>query len=70
MKVTNHNIISFLAGGVICLTACISMSSNDSEKVKEERPLVSAMTISPEIPASVKFCGEDVDITRYNMREG
>lgn len=70
MKVTNHDIISFLAGGIICLTACISMSSTDSEKVRDERPLVASMTVSPELSASVRFCGEEVDITRYNMREG
>lgn len=70
MKVSKNSIASFLIGGVVCLTACISLGSNDAEKVKEERPVVSAMTVSPEIPSAVPFCGQMVDITRYNMREG
>ncbi|WP_416277212.1 lytic transglycosylase domain-containing protein [Parabacteroides bouchesdurhonensis] len=67
---TKNNIVSFCAGGLICLTACISLGSNDSEKVLEQRPVVSSMTVSPEIPNSVPFCGKMIDITRYNMREG
>ncbi len=70
MKFTKNSIISFFAGSVICLTACLSIGSTDSEKVKEERPLVSAVTMSPEVPASVSFCGKDYDLTRYNMYEG
>lgn len=67
---TKNNIVSFCAGGLICLTACISLGSNDSEKVLDQRPVVSSMTVSPEIPNSVPFCGKMIDITRYNMREG
>jgi hypothetical protein len=51
------------------LVACIFIASNDSERVKDERPLVASMTVSPEVPASVSFCGKTIDITRYNMRE-
>ncbi|MCD7931273.1 MAG: lytic transglycosylase domain-containing protein [Tannerellaceae bacterium] len=69
MRLSKNNIISFVAVAVVCLTACISMSSNDSEKVKEERPLVSALTTTPNIPSSVQFCGEQVDLTRYNRHE-
>lgn len=69
MKVSKNSMISLLCGGVVCLTACISMGSNDIGKVKEERPVVSSMTVSPEIPSSVPFCGKLVDITRYDMRE-
>lgn len=69
MRVSKNNVFSFLCGGAICLTACISMGSNDVEKVMDERPVVSTMTISPEIPSSVPFCGKLVDITRYDMRE-
>ena len=34
------------------------------------RPVVMSMTSSPDIPASVIFCGKPIDLTRYNMREG
>lgn len=70
MKVSKNSIVGFLIGGVVCLTACISLGSNDAEKVKDERPVVSSVTVSPEIPNAVPFCGKMVDITRYNMREG
>lgn len=69
MKISRNNVISFLSGGLVCLTACISIGSDDVAQVKSERPLVSSMTMSPEVPASVSFCGKEIDITRYNMRE-
>ena len=53
-----------------CLTACLTISSNDSEKVMEERPLVSAMTTSPDVPTSVTIFDKTYDLTRYNMYEG
>lgn len=62
--------INFLAGGMVCLTACLSLGSNDSEKALDERPVVSSMTMSPDIPASVMFCEKPIDLTRYNMYEG
>jgi hypothetical protein len=65
-----NNLISFAAGGAICMTACLSISSNDSERVLEERPQVLSMIVSPEVPAQVMFCGETVDLRRYNMYEG
>lgn len=70
MKMTKNRVIGLLAGGAICLTACISIGSKDVEKVMQERPVVSSMIVSPEIPATVPFCGTLIDITRYNMREG
>lgn len=66
----NKKAIGLVAGVVACLTACISLGSNDSEKVMNERPIVSSMVVSPEIPESVLFCGQNIDVTRYNMREG
>lgn len=59
-----------MVGGVACLTACISLGSNDSEKVLDARPVVSSMTVSPEIPDAIPFCGKMIDLTRYNMHEG
>ncbi len=70
IKLLNKNILGSTVAGLICLTACIAIGSNDVEKVKKERPLVSAMTISPDVPSSVKVFGQEIDITRYNMHEG
>lgn len=39
------------------------------KKVIESRPVVSSMTLSPDVPSSVPFCGKLIDITRYDMRE-
>ncbi len=63
-------ILSFVAGGALCLAAFVMIGSSDAEQVKEERPVVSAMTVSPDIPAEITFCGKTFDMTRYNMREG
>lgn len=70
MRLSKNSIFSFLSGGLICLTACLSIGSSDSEKVMDGRPVVMSMTSSPDIPASVIFCGKPIDLTRYNMREG
>ncbi|MDR0845833.1 MAG: lytic transglycosylase domain-containing protein, partial [Tannerella sp.] len=63
-------VLGFAAGGLVCLTACLSVSSNDSGQVMEERPAVAAMTVSPEVPAQMTFCDGTLDMRRYNMYEG
>jgi hypothetical protein len=68
-KLSNKQMASALACGIMGLAAYIFISSNDSKQVRDERPLVSSFTVSPEVPASVLFCDKEIDITRYNMRE-
>lgn len=70
IRLSNNKIAGFLAGSVVCLTACLSIGSADSERVKTERPLVSTVTMSPDIPDKSSFCGKEIDLTRYNMHEG
>lgn len=70
MRLSKNNVISFMVGSVACLTACISLGSNDSEKVLDARPVISSTTVSPEIPDAIPFCGQMIDLTRYNMHEG
>ena len=54
MKLLNSNsIVGFVVGSAVCLTACLSIGSSDSEKVKDQRPVVSSVTMSPDIPSSV-----------------
>lgn len=76
MKLLNKEKISCLAGTFICLSACISLGSDNSVHTGEGGNKVvvgdmpQSITMNPEIPASVMFCGEEIDLTRYNMREG
>ena len=62
--------IALLLAGGIGLTACLSVGLQDSEQVMQERPAVSSVTMTPAVPTHVTFCGEKVDLTRYNMYEG
>ena len=62
--------IYLLTACVLCLTVYLFTGSRDSAAVFEEAPVVSAFTTSPVPPSFVRFCGQDVDLTRYQMREG
>ena len=62
-------LIASFATAAVCLTACISFGSDDSERAHKERPLVSSMTITPEVPDHVSFCNEEIDMTRYDRHE-
>jgi len=44
--------------------------SRDSVVVQQERPVVLSFTASPVPPQSIRFCGKEIDLTRYQMREG
>ncbi|MDR2146162.1 MAG: lytic transglycosylase domain-containing protein [Tannerella sp.] len=66
-----HKIITgILIVSLTGLTAYIFTGSHDSEKVIESKPVVSSFSVSPEIPGEVRFCGERIDLTRYNAHEG
>ena len=64
-----NNLLSFLAGGAICLTVAISVNCTDATKELKQKPTVLSMTASPEIPSQVTFCNTAIDLTRYDMRE-
>ncbi|MCD7936418.1 MAG: lytic transglycosylase domain-containing protein [Tannerellaceae bacterium] len=71
MRLSKNNVFSFVVAALVCFTTCVSMSSNDTEKARAEgddQVLVAAI-ITPHTPASVMFCGEEVDLTRYNRHE-
>ncbi|GHV05797.1 hypothetical protein FACS189416_5840 [Bacteroidia bacterium] len=68
-KLLNKYVLSVLAAGLAVGVAWLAISSNDSQKVQEERPLVSALTVTPEVPSSVSFCGHTIDLTRYDRHE-
>lgn len=55
----------------VALIATISLlvSTNNKDKVEEERPLVMAMTASIDVPDGMTFAGEKINFDRYDMRE-
>lgn len=69
-SLNNHSVAGFIAGSVICLTACLSIGSDDADRAKKQRPIVLSATISPEVPSTLLFCGEEMDLTRYDRHEG
>jgi hypothetical protein len=54
----------------MCLALCLAIGFSDSARVMEERPVVSTVTVSPEVPLEVIFCDRTLDLKRYNMYEG
>ncbi len=66
MRVKNFA-VGCMAAGLISLTACFSVQSQNTEQPRQDG---SGMTVSPDVPEKVTFCGEQIDLTRYNMYEG
>ena len=69
-RLLSKYLIGFAAAGIMAAVVFISLGSNDSKIVEQERPLVSSLTVSPELPLQVSFCGQTIDLTRYDRREG
>ena len=65
-----RSVMFFLTACIICLAVCLFTGYRDSVSVKEESPVVVSFAKSPEIPLSVHFCGAEIDISRFNMKEG
>lgn len=63
-------IVSFLGVCVFCLTVYMFFGYKDSVAVEDETPVVASFTVSPEVPSSIRFCGKEIDLTRYNVHEG
>ncbi|MDR0795113.1 MAG: lytic transglycosylase domain-containing protein [Tannerella sp.] len=63
-------IIGSITVGMICLITYLSLNSVDIEQVIDERPFVSSMVVVPPVPTQIMFCGQPVDLRRYNMYEG
>lgn len=63
-------IIYFLTACILCLTVYLFVGYRDSVTVQKEQPVVASFTTSPEVPATVRFCGQDIDMSRYNRKEG
>jgi hypothetical protein len=48
----------------------MSINSVDSKQLLETIPVVSSLTVTPTVPMQVMFCGQMIDLRRYNMYEG
>ena len=71
MKLSKFSIFNFLLSIILlCLTVYLFTGSRDSVRVQEESPVVVSFTASPVPPSSVRFCGKEIDLARYQMREG
>lgn len=70
MKLEKNTLGGMLLGGLFCLTACLSVGSGDSIRLMQEKPMVPSVTMTPEVPNQLAFCGQQVDLTRYNRHEG
>ena len=60
----------FLITCILCFSVYLFTGYRDSEEVKDETPVVMSYTVSPKLPSTVQFCGKDIDVSRYNIREG
>ena len=65
-----RSIMYFLTACVLCFSVYLFTGYRDSVAVEEESPVVVSFTTSPEVPSSVRFCGQDINLLRYNMKEG
>jgi soluble lytic murein transglycosylase-like protein len=59
-----------LAAALATLAAYTFWGAKDARRAERERPLVSSLTVSPDIPSKISFCGQAVDLGRYDRREG
>ncbi len=65
-----HSIIYFITACVLCFAVYLFVGGRDSGTMEKEAPVVVSFTASPEVPSTIRFCGKEIDLSRYNMREG
>ena len=68
--IVTHNCFYLAMACVLCFAFYLFMGSRDVAAVHEETPVVVSFTTSPVLPSSVYFCGKEIDLTRYQLREG
>lgn len=54
---------------LLCLIGLSLLSTDSKNEVSVKTPYVLAMTKSVDVPESVEFAGEKIDLTRYDMHE-
>lgn len=56
-------------GALASAALCLMIAATDSRKADEHKPVVMSFTTAVEVPAKVTVCGEEYDLTRYDMHE-
>ncbi len=54
---------------IICAAAILFLAARSDKDVQDEKPLVSSFSVVPEFPLEISFCGEKVDLSRFDMYE-
>lgn len=69
MMKTRYIITIILLGAVFCSTLFF-ISSKDTEQLPEERKRqVPSAIVSVDLPSNIEFCGKQIDLIRFDMRE-
>ena len=55
---------------LLCLTFYLFTGSQVAVTVEDKSPEVASFTVSPVPPSAIRFCAQEIDLTRYNMYEG
>ena len=56
--------------GLVLSLLIVFLNSRDAKQVASEKPVITSITVTPEIPFSVQFCDSTISLRRYNMHEG
>ena len=70
IKLLSKYLTVSIAAALTALAAYMFWGAKDARRAEQERPLVSSLTVSPDIPLKVSFCGQSIDLSRYDRREG
>lgn len=62
-------ITGFFSIAVLSVIFSLFVKARNDKSVRDEKPLVSSFSVVPEFPMEVTFCGEKIDLSRYDMYE-
>lgn len=65
---TTNKIAWFLSGGILC-SSLLFLCGTDSKKEISNKPVVTSFIQSVEVPQSVVFCDQVIDLTPYDRHE-
>lgn len=62
-------ILLFKSVILVCIVSIFLLSNNSQSEAEAKNPQVLSMTRSVDVPDNVEFAGEEVSLSRYDMRE-
>lgn len=65
----SHYIQLLCGSSLLILATCWTSLKDEGDNPQKKQRLVLAQTCSVELPSSVEFCGQQIDLERYDMRE-